>query len=68
MVYASDLNCNKVHGTNDEQHSLFGNLLTGAAILSAGYNAAKAEYEASQEKIEIGNDGVIDLGDLINGN
>ena len=42
MVYASDLKCNKVHGTNDTQHTLFGNLLTAAAIASAAYNAAKA--------------------------
>ena len=39
MVYASDLKCNKVHGTNDSQHTLFGNLLTAAAIASAAYNA-----------------------------
>ena len=49
MVYASDLNCNPVHGTNDDQHSLFGNLLTGAAILSAAYNAAKAVELATKE-------------------
>ena len=29
------------------------------------YNAAKAEYEASQDRIEIGAGGTIDLGDLI---
>ena len=32
------------------------------------YNEAKAEYEASQNRIEIGEGGSIDLGDLINGN
>ena len=29
------------------------------------YNAAKAEYEASQERIEIGAGGTIDLGELL---
>ena len=49
MVYASDLACNKVHGTNDSQHTLFGNLLTAAAIASAAYNAAKAVEIATKE-------------------
>lgn len=49
MVYASDLKCNKVHGTNDSQHTLFGNLLTAAAIASAAYNAAKAVEIATKE-------------------
>ena len=49
MVYASDLKCNKVHGTNDSQHTLFGNLLTAAAIASAAYNAAKAVEIATTE-------------------
>ena len=49
MVYASDFKCNKVHGTNDTQHTLFGNLLTAAAIASAAYNAAKAVEIATTE-------------------
>lgn len=49
MVYASDFKCNKVHGTNDSQHTLFGNLLTAAAIASAAHNAAKAVEIATKE-------------------
>ena len=49
MVYASDMKCNPVHGANDEQHSLFANLLTAAAIGSAGFNAAKAVEIAGKE-------------------
>ena len=49
MVYASDLACNKVHGTNDTQHSLFSALLTAAAIGSAANNAAKAVELAKKE-------------------
>lgn len=49
MVYASDLNCNKVHGTNDDQHSLFSMILTGAAIASAAWNAKKAVDLALKE-------------------
>ena len=49
MVYASDLYCNKVHGTNDDQHSTFSMILTGAAILSAAWNAKKAVDLALKE-------------------
>ena len=49
MVYASDMKCNPIHGTNDEQHSLFANLLTAAAIGSAAFNAAKAVELAGKE-------------------
>lgn len=49
MVYASDMKCNPIHGTNDEQHSLFANLLTAAAIGSAAFNAAKAVELAGRE-------------------
>lgn len=49
MVYASDLYCNKVHGTNDDQHSAFSMILTGAAILSAAWNAKKAVDLALKE-------------------
>lgn len=49
MVYASDMKCNPVHGTNDQQHSLFANLLTAAAIGSAAFNAAKAVELAGKE-------------------
>ena len=49
MVYASDLACNRVHGTNDTQHTLFSALLTAAAIGSAANNAAKAVELAKNE-------------------
>ena len=49
MVYASDLACNAVHGTNDTQHTLFSALLTAAAIGSAANNAAKAVDLAKKE-------------------
>lgn len=41
--------CNPERGVNDEQRSLFGNILSAAAILSAGYNAYKAYDIAMQE-------------------
>lgn len=53
--------------SGEEQQEFF-NSFDSPADFFEWYNAAKAEYEASQEKIEIGDDGSIDLGDLINGN
>lgn len=44
-----DTPCNKAKGTNDEQRSYFGYLLTAAAIASAAYNAAKAVELATRE-------------------
>lgn len=48
-MYATDLKCNPVHGPNDEQFSLFNHILSGAAILSAAYNTAKAVEIATRE-------------------
>lgn len=44
-----DSQCNPKKGTNDEQKSYFGYLLTAAAIASAAYNAAKAIELATKE-------------------
>jgi hypothetical protein len=33
----------------------------------AWFNQAKKEYEDAQDRIEIGGDGSIDIGDIING-
>ncbi|MBD5585298.1 MAG: hypothetical protein HDQ88_09470 [Clostridia bacterium] len=41
--------CNPNRGVNDTQRSLFGNILSAAAILAAGYNAYKAYDIAVQE-------------------
>ena len=49
MVYVSDLKCNPVHGVDDTNRSLFGKLLTLAAIGSAANNAAKAIEIATKE-------------------
>lgn len=51
MVLQEDT-CNVNRGVNDEQRSLFGNILSAAAILSAGYNAYKA-YEIAQKEWEM---------------
>ena len=53
--------------SGEEQQKYF-NSFANPADFFTWYNAAKAEYEASQDRIEIGNDGVIDLGDIVNGN
>lgn len=53
--------------SGEEQQKFFSSFANPADFFT-WYNAAKAEYEAGQEKIEIGNDGVIDLGDILNGN
>lgn len=42
MVLASDLNCNPVHGVNNEDRELFGSILSGAALAAAAANAYKA--------------------------
>lgn len=48
-MQATDLECNPVHGPNDKQYSLFATILSGAAILSAAYNTAKAVEIATRE-------------------
>lgn len=48
MVKQSD-ECSEKRGVNDEQRSLFGNILNAAAIAAAGYNAYKAYDIALQE-------------------
>lgn len=48
MVKQAD-QCNSNRGTNDGERSLFGNILSAAAIVAAGYNAYKAYDIASQE-------------------
>lgn len=53
--------------SGEEQQKYFSSFPDPADFFT-WYNVAKAEYEAHQDRIEIGNDGVIDLGDLINGN
>ncbi|MBR5285012.1 MAG: S-layer homology domain-containing protein, partial [Clostridia bacterium] len=50
--------------TAAEQQAYF-NTYKNPSDFFAWYNAAKAEYEASQERIEIGAGGTIDLGELI---
>lgn len=42
MVLASDLQCNPVHGVTNEDRSVFGNILAGAALAAAAANAYKA--------------------------
>lgn len=49
MVLASDLQCNPKHGSGDTERSLFGDLLSAAAIAAAGYNSKKALEIATQE-------------------
>lgn len=49
MVLASDLECNPVHGVTDDDRSLFGDLLSAAALVSAGVNAYKMYDIARQE-------------------
>lgn len=48
MVVQSDC-CNSTRGVNDENRSLFGDILSAAAIAAAGYNAYKALDIAKQE-------------------
>lgn len=52
MVLASDTKCNPVHGVSDDDHSLFGSILSAAALASAGANAYKA-YEIAQKEWEM---------------
>lgn len=49
MVKAGEKTCNPVHGTTKEEKFTFGDILSGAAILSAAYNAAKAVELATKE-------------------
>ena len=41
--------CNKNHGVTDEDRSVFGDILSAAALAAAGYNAYKAYDIAKQE-------------------
>lgn len=49
MALASELNCFPLHGESDGNKISVGNLLAGAAIIAAGYNAARAVEIAIQE-------------------
>ena len=49
MVLASDLKCNPVHGVTNEDRSLFGNILSAAALAAAMYSAYKAFDLANDE-------------------
>lgn len=49
MVLANDTVCNPNHGVTDAGRGTFANLLTAAAILSAGYNATRAVQIATDE-------------------
>lgn len=51
MVKQSD-ECNTQRGVNDEERSLFGNILSAAAIAAAAYNAYKA-YEIARQEWEM---------------
>lgn len=48
-VFAKDDKCNKAHGTTDAERSLFGDLLAGAAIAAAAWNAYSAIQIATRE-------------------
>lgn len=49
MVMATETTCNKVHGVNDSQRDLIGDILAGASILAAAYNATRAVEIATAE-------------------
>lgn len=49
MVLASDTKCNPVHGVTNEDRSLFGSLLSAAALAVAGISAYKA-YELAVDE------------------
>lgn len=49
MVWASDLECNVLHGETDSGKGIVGNLLAGAAIIAAGYNSYRAVEIATKE-------------------
>lgn len=53
--------------TGEEQQAFFNSFASPEAFF-AWMTAAKAAYDAAQEKIEIGDGGTIDLGDLVGGN
>ena len=52
--------------SGDEQQKFFSSFANPADFFT-WYNAAKAEYEESQNRIEIGEGGSIDLGEILNG-
>lgn len=49
MASASDVQCNPVRGVGDSGRSLFGSILSAAAIAAAAYNSVKAVSIAMQE-------------------
>lgn len=49
MALASDVQCNPVRGVGDTGRTLFGKILSAAAIASAAYNSVKAVELATQE-------------------
>lgn len=49
MASASDVQCNPVRGVGDSGRSLFGSILSAAAIAAAAYNSVKAVSLAVQE-------------------
>lgn len=49
MVLASDIKCNPVHGVTNEDRSLFGNILSAAALAAAGYYAYRS-YDIAEDE------------------
>lgn len=49
MVLASDKDCNEHHGVQDSDHSIFGDILSAAALAAATANAMKALEIAQKE-------------------
>lgn len=49
MALVSDLECFPLHGESDSTKIAIGDLLAGAAIIAAGYNAARAVEIATKE-------------------
>ena len=56
----------KYIGLNGFEQQAFMETFDSIPAFFEWYNTAKAEYEANREIIEIGGDGTIDLGDIIN--
>lgn len=49
MPLVTDTNCPANRGINDEQHSLFGTIISAAAVAAAAYNTVKAVELANEE-------------------
>lgn len=49
MANPSEKKCKKADGVDDKNRKLFGDLLAGAAVLAAGYNASRTVSIATQE-------------------